>query len=112
MYVLFNAKHGLNEYDQLMLQDLDQQCQSSLGQRFTLQAIITKLDLLLSVNEMSGAEQLKKIQADIFEAAPTCLPPIMTSVVKHPFLGIDEVRQSIAEACGVGRVKSTILHSR
>jgi len=110
IYVLFNAKHGLNEYDQQMLQDLDQQCQSSEGQKFTVQAIITKLDLLTTVNDSTATDQLKKIQKDIFDAAPTCLPPILTSTVKYPYLGIREVRQSIVEACGVGRVRSTIVH--
>ncbi|KAH8104019.1 P-loop containing nucleoside triphosphate hydrolase protein [Cristinia sonorae] len=112
VYILFNAKHGLNEYDQTMLQDLDQRCQSSLGQKFTLQAIITKLDLLLTLDSKTAKDQLKKIRQDIFEAAPTCLPSIMTSTALHPFVGIHEMRQSVAEACGVGRVRSTILHNQ
>lgn len=89
--------------------DLDRRCQSPEGQRVTLQAIITKLDLLASIEETDGVELLKKIQKDIFEAAPTCLPPILTSTLRHPQIGVREVRQSIMEACGIGHVRSTIV---
>lgn len=82
-----------------MLQNLDQQCQSSGGLKFTLQAIITKADSLLKTKAPAGA--IERIQEDIFEAAPTCLPAIVTAALKQPHVGIEEVRRSITEACGL-----------
>ncbi|TFY69291.1 hypothetical protein EVJ58_g493 [Rhodofomes roseus] len=82
-----------------MLQSLDAQCQASAGTRFTLQAIITKADGLLRSSNGRGA--IKDIQRDIFEAAPTCLPAIVTAALEESRLGIDDLQQSIAEACGL-----------
>lgn len=103
IYVLFHALHGLNQDDKAMLADLDARCQSSEGQQFTLQAVVTKLDRLLMSKDRDGdgPAWLKRIRADIFESAPTCLPPILTST-RHPWtVGIDELRKNIAEACAV-----------
>lgn len=94
-----------------MLHDLDQRSQSTEGQSFTLQAVVTKLDLLASKDDKDASKLVEKIRKDIFEAAPTCLPPIFTSTEHHPQFGIPELRQSIVEACGTGRVTSTILHN-
>lgn len=99
VYILFNAKHGLNQVDRAMLASLDEQCQSSAGIKFTLQAVITKADLLVTRETLSSVE---KMQKDIFEAAPTCLPAILTVALKQPHIGIEELRRSIAEACGLG----------
>ncbi|THH10560.1 hypothetical protein EW146_g8329 [Bondarzewia mesenterica] len=98
VFVLFNAKHGLNEADRLMLQNLDALCQASGDMRWTLQAIITKVD---TVPKQLVATTIPALQKEIFEIAPTCLPPIITAALKHPRLGIEEIRQSIAEACGL-----------
>jgi len=98
--VLINGRHGLNETDRAMLQTLDAQCQLSGGSKFTLQAVITKADVLVD-NVKDGPGAIRAIQQDIFETAPTCLPAIITSALKHPFFGIEEVRTSIAEACGL-----------
>ena len=108
MYILFNAKHGLNEVDRMMLRSLDEQCQASGGLRWTLQAVITKTDSL-RMGELAKA--VKEIQAGIFEAAPTCLPPILTSVRQQPYMGVDRVRESIVEACGLGRADAQIARS-
>lgn len=104
IYVLFSAKHGLNEMDKIMLRSLNEQCQISDGRNLTLQGIITKADTL----SPESVKQVKKMQDDIFEAAPTCLPAIVTIASKYPFFGIEEVRKSIVEACGVGRVDSRV----
>ncbi|KAI0326993.1 P-loop containing nucleoside triphosphate hydrolase protein [Cubamyces sp. BRFM 1775] len=105
VYILFHAKHGLNEVDRMMLSSLDEQCQASAGLKFTVQGIITKVDTLRD-NEISKA--IKSIQKDIFEAAPTCLPPIITSALEQPHYGVDQVRRSILEACGLGKAEATV----
>lgn len=87
-----------------MLRSLNEQCQISDGRNLTLQGIITKADTL----SPESVKQVKKMQDDIFEAAPTCLPAIVTIASKYPFFGIEEVRKSIVEACGVGRVDSRV----
>ncbi|RPD64497.1 P-loop containing nucleoside triphosphate hydrolase protein [Lentinus tigrinus ALCF2SS1-7] len=109
VFILFNAKHGLNEVDRMMLQSLDEQCQSSGGLTWTLQAIITKSDALRP-GELAKA--VKGIQKDIFEAAPTCLPPILTAAHEQPHFGVDTVRQSILEACGLGKAETKVYSSR
>lgn len=97
VYVLLNAKHGANEADKLMLQHLDDKVQSG-GAKWTLQAIITKADLVSRHNQEAAIEGIKRA---IFENAPTCLPPIVTSSLKSNGLGVNDVRRSIVEACGV-----------
>lgn len=93
-----------------MLMTLDQKCQSAEGPRFTLQAVITKLDMLSTMKDNAAVDQLKKIESDIFKAAPTCLPQILTSTERHPPIGIQNLRRSIAEACGIGRIRTTVVH--
>lgn len=98
MYVLLNAKHGTSEADRLMLQHLDKKVQSG-ERRWTLQAIITKADLVSSHNLDAAIEGIKQT---IFENAPTCLPPIVTASLKsNGGLGLNDVRRSIVEACGL-----------
>jgi GTP-binding protein len=82
-----------------MLQHLDEMIQSGHS-RWTLQAIITKADLvpLVNVNPV-----ISSIRQSIFDNAPTCLPPIVTASLKSTGLGIDDVRRSIVEACGLVR---------
>ncbi|KAH9933456.1 P-loop containing nucleoside triphosphate hydrolase protein [Fomitopsis serialis] len=99
VYVLVNATHGLNDPDRAMLQSLDAQCQATSGAKFTLQAVITKADGLLRSSDGRGA--IKDIQRDIFETAPTCLPAIVTAALEESRLGIDDLRKSIEEACGL-----------
>jgi GTP-binding protein len=75
-----------------MLQELDKKVQS--GQvRWTLQAIITKADLVSCHNLATTIDGIKRT---IFENAPSCLPPIVTS---SDGPGVDDVRRSIVEAC-------------
>ncbi|KAI0272425.1 P-loop containing nucleoside triphosphate hydrolase protein [Gloeopeniophorella convolvens] len=100
VYLLINAKHGMNEADKLMLQDLDRRIQSGRA-KWTLQAIITKADLLPS-RGLEGS--ISDIQQTIFQHAPTCLPAITTASRKGNIFGIDEVRKSLMEACGLGRL--------
>ena len=92
----------------MMLRSLDEQCQASGGVNWTLQAIVTKMDAL-HTGELLKA--VKNIQRDIFESAPTCLPPILTSAHNHPHMGVDDVRQSIQEACGLDRMKTKLYRS-
>ncbi|TBU22697.1 P-loop containing nucleoside triphosphate hydrolase protein [Dichomitus squalens] len=105
VFILFNAKHGVNEVDRMMLSLLDEQCQASGGVNWTLQAIITKTDGLRT-GELVKA--IKNMQKDIYETAPTCLPPILTSAHEHPHLGIEDVRQSITEACGLSKTETKL----
>ncbi|CAL1715261.1 unnamed protein product [Somion occarium] len=107
VYILFNAKHGLNDVDRMMLQSLDSQIQSSSGSRFTLQGIITKVDTVGA----GAADAVTKIQKDIFEVAPTCLPAIVTSATRRPLYGIEDVRRSIVEACGLGNIQTKSIRS-
>ena len=100
--MLFNAKHGLNDFDRAMLADLGGRCMASGGTLFTLQAVITKIDAIPLTDVKS---RLQTMQKEIFEAAPACLPPVITAAAKHPRLGIEELRASIVEACGIGRIK-------
>jgi GTP-binding protein len=97
VYVLLNAKHGANEADKLMLQQLDDKVQSG-GARWTLQAIITKADLVSDHKQQSAIEGISRA---IFENAPTCLPPIVTASLKSNGIGVNDVRRSIVEACGL-----------
>lgn len=99
VYILFNAKHGLNGYDTQMLSHLSTFLVSPSGtQPFTLQAVITKIDTV-PVGKVQGS--LEKMRKDIFAFAPLCLPPIVTSSLMSPPFGIDLVRRNIAEACGL-----------
>ena len=83
-------------------------CEESLadGRHITLQAIFTKCDLL----DRRAQEKLQRMQQEIFEAAPLCLPGIITAA-SNAQVGIDKVRQSIVDACGLGRVAAVIQHT-
>ncbi|KAH6888961.1 P-loop containing nucleoside triphosphate hydrolase protein [Coprinopsis sp. MPI-PUGE-AT-0042] len=97
VYILFNAKHGLNNFDRQMLEHLSQKLISEDGkQPWTLQAVITKADLVPSGSLATTITQMRK---EIFAAAPLCLPPIITSCEMSPSFGIDKVRTNIAQAC-------------
>ncbi|KAF9554950.1 P-loop containing nucleoside triphosphate hydrolase protein [Agrocybe pediades] len=99
IYILFNAKHGLNETDKQMVAHLSDALVTEQGtQPFTLQAIITKADTVPIANLEQVIAGMKK---DIWEAAPLCLPPIVTSAEMRPPFGVDLVRQNIAQACGL-----------
>jgi GTP-binding protein len=63
-----------------------------------MQAVITKLD---TISPAAASTTISRMRAQILQAAPTCLPAILTSVNMRPPLGIEEVRKSIAEACGL-----------
>ncbi|KAI0321573.1 P-loop containing nucleoside triphosphate hydrolase protein [Amylostereum chailletii] len=95
VYILFNAKHGINKSDRQMLQELDAQCQLGIS-TWTLQAVITKAD---SLNAKEMPSRLAELHKNIFEVAPTCLPPLVTAALKHPRSGIEGLRRSISEAC-------------
>ena len=99
LYILFNMKHGLNEYDKQMLAHLARLLLNDRGeQRFTLQAVITKADSFPAVDLNAT---LAKIKSDIWDAAPLCLPPIVTSAHMNPPFGIDALRQNIASVCNL-----------
>ena len=100
IYILFTAKHGLNAVDYEMLTHLSKKLVTLRGpQPFTLQAIITKADL---VPTESLQMHISYIQKDIWECAPLCLPPIVTSCARRsPHFQIDLVRKNIADVCGL-----------
>ncbi|KAG6906923.1 hypothetical protein DXG01_011349 [Tephrocybe rancida] len=99
IYILFNAKHSLNKFDTDMLAQLSTKLIDERGrQPFTLQAVITKVD---TIPPDRIPETIARIRKDIWEAAPLCLPPIVTSASMSPPYGIDDVRKNIADACGL-----------
>jgi GTP-binding protein len=75
-----------------MLESLNERCKGSLS----LQAIITKVDAIPSADV---SKVIAKMRTQITEAAPMCLPAILTSANMRPSFGIEEVRKSIVEAC-------------
>lgn len=93
-----------------MLQHLSKQCELAQagGKHITLQAILTKADAL---DERTARSQVQEAQGLIFEAAPMCLPAIVSACGKSAQLGIDSVRASIVEACGVGYIDSKEVDS-
>jgi len=96
IFILFNGGHGLNETDAMMLQSLDERVQASAGLKFTIQAVITKVDTISDRKLTSSIAQMRK---DITEASPTCLDPIVTSTARYPYTGINAVRNAIMQAC-------------
>ncbi|KAF9018280.1 P-loop containing nucleoside triphosphate hydrolase protein [Hymenopellis radicata] len=100
IYITFNGKHDLNQYDSQLLQHLSENIISSEGQqRYTMQAVITKADEL---TKLKGAQSMvESLRKQIWEAAPLCLPPIVTSAKMVPPFGIEELRTNIVEACQV-----------
>ena len=94
VYILFNAKHGISQVDEAMLESLNERCKASLS----LQAVITKVDAIPSADV---SKAIAKMRTQIAEAAPMCLPAILTSASMRPPFGIEEVRRSIVEACNL-----------
>ena len=109
IYVLLNGEHGVKDVDASMLQMLNSICETSMqsNRPITLQAIITKTDTIRS-DAPAHIEQLKQ---GVFEAAPLCLPPIVTAATKGRFFGRDDVRWNMIEACGLGRIASNVTHT-
>ncbi|KIY60779.1 P-loop containing nucleoside triphosphate hydrolase protein [Cylindrobasidium torrendii FP15055 ss-10] len=96
VYVTFNGKHRLNEYDEGMLKHLSEQMFAGTDggkQRFTVQAVVTKGD------ELPSKDFLNELRQQIWDYAPLCLPPIVTSSRMVPPFGIDALRRNIVEAC-------------
>jgi GTP-binding protein len=84
----------------MMLRLLDERVQAQGGASHTLQAVITKID---GVPLSNVRETIRQIRQDVFEAAPTCLPPLVTSAAKHPHFGVQELRANMIDACGLGK---------
>jgi GTP-binding protein len=104
VYILFNAKHGLNETDKTMLAHLSSLMLTPHGtQPWTLQAIITKADTIPYKHLPTVISEIRK---EIHNAAPLCLPAIVTSTNMNPPFGIYQMRENIVDACGFG---TTIL---
>lgn len=98
VYILFNAKHGLNQFDVQMLEHLSENLMTVEGvQPFTLQSVITKVDTLPIADTRAAIE---KMRTEIWKAAPLCLPPIITGAAMNPPFGLDALRANIANACG------------
>ncbi|KXN83964.1 putative GTP-binding protein EngB [Leucoagaricus sp. SymC.cos] len=99
VYILFNAKHGLNAFDAGMLEHLSRFLLTPRGtQPWTLQSIITKVDTIPADKIVAV---ITKIRKEIHRAAPLCLPPIVTSTEMKPPIGIDQVQDNIIDACGI-----------
>lgn len=83
-----------------MLQHLNDKLQANVATRaqLTLQAILTKVDTIPAEN---ASASIKATQADIFKYAPICLPALLTAVTPKVAVGIDAVKASISEVCGV-----------
>ncbi|KDQ19107.1 hypothetical protein BOTBODRAFT_171056 [Botryobasidium botryosum FD-172 SS1] len=97
VYVLLNAKNGINQDDLGMLRELDGMSQEQ--QTWTFQVVLTKID---AVPTKSLARQIKEMTEAVWETAPRCqLPWLPTSSSKWERRGIDDMRMSIARACGV-----------
>ncbi|KAI0766000.1 P-loop containing nucleoside triphosphate hydrolase protein [Irpex lacteus] len=115
IYLLINASHGLKESDLTMLSHLNTQCTHALahGRPVTLQAIFTKCDLLLrSTSGKEGQKILQRMQDEVFEAAPLCLPGIVTAASGGgggALVGVEKVRRSVVEAWGLGRVSTPVV---
>ena len=109
VYILFNAKHGLNGYDNEMLVHLSRLMMACPTQPWTLQSIITKADTI-PVDQISPI--INTITHQIRTSAPLCLRPIVTSAQMSPPYGIDQLRKNIIDACGIHNVDvSDIVHS-
>lgn len=99
IYILISAKHGLKSSDREMLSHLSKKLVTLRGtQPFTLQAIITKADLVRNENLST---YISDIQKAIWESAPLCLPAIVTSTALSPPFQIDLVQKNIADVCGL-----------
>ena len=99
VYILFNGKHGLNDYDTQMLARLSSLLLDDKGrQRFTLQAVVTKADTIPSLDGRISQERIRKT---IMDVAPLCLSPILTSSQMKPPFGIDKLQDNIRSACSV-----------
>ncbi|KAJ7803205.1 hypothetical protein B0H14DRAFT_2889605 [Mycena olivaceomarginata] len=102
IYILFNGKHLLNPADLEMLSYLSDTILKDGAQKYTIQSIITKVDCIPTE---SLGQVIPKMQKQIWEAAPLCLPPILTSAMMRPMHGIHAVRKNIADVCGLGPIK-------
>lgn len=91
-----------------MLQSLEEKCQEQTNANpWTLQAIITKAD------QMTGDRAaLRAIQDDIFKTAPECLPALAAAITKRAQVGVERIRESMIEACGLGQVQANIVRGR
>ena len=107
VYILFNAKHGLNPYDKAMLAHLSNLMLTltSTPHRqtppWTIQSVITKADTI-PVDQISPI--ITQLKQDIHKTAPLCLRPIVTSAEMKPPWNIDQLRANIMDACGIGRL--------
>ena len=100
IYLLINAKHGVTDFDKNMLQHLNDKLHASVGTRaqLSLQAILTKVD---TIPANDASTMIKQIQSDIFQYAPICMPPLLTTITPKFAFGVDMVKASIVETCGV-----------
>ncbi|CAK5273611.1 unnamed protein product [Mycena citricolor] len=98
IYILINGVHGVKESDVQMLEYLSTKLVDARGiQPFTVQAVVTKVDLIPSKHMAASLEDMR---TSIFANAPLCLPPIFTSVTMNPPFGVDTVRSNISDVCG------------
>ncbi|KAF9018277.1 P-loop containing nucleoside triphosphate hydrolase protein [Hymenopellis radicata] len=90
IYITFNGKHDLNQYD------------SQLLSIFRKTLSLLKASSADELTKLKGAQSMvESLRKQIWEAAPLCLPPIVTSAKMVPPFGIEELRTNIVEACQV-----------
>ena len=102
--LLINSKHGVTNFDQAMLEDLQSRLQGrSSGQPSLripiLQPVLTKIDTLEG-DSKELSQSIRKMNADIQKLAPMSAKAILCSVSNNHRLGLDALRRSIANACG------------
>ncbi|KAI0761815.1 P-loop containing nucleoside triphosphate hydrolase protein [Trametes elegans] len=97
VYFLFSAAHGMNDVDRMMLGSLFENAHASRREKFTIQPVVTKGDRF----QGNAQQEISSWQTDIMDIAPSSLPLIVTAAAEHPHFGVDKVRQSIVEACGI-----------
>ncbi|KAH9933448.1 uncharacterized protein B0H18DRAFT_983749 [Fomitopsis serialis] len=94
VFLIIDASKGLGAPDESMLQYIA----SFEKPKFSVQPVLTKADLVKPGDRDEVAQQ---IQEAIQKALPSASPPIITCSRLGSNLGIQEMRTSIAEACGM-----------
>lgn len=86
-----------------MISELNGMFERQENRRWTFQLVLTKVD---SVSTGALQDQVTKTVEAVWNVAPSCQPPyILTSSSNWERRGIDEMRESIVEACGVLRTR-------
>jgi len=98
-YVVVSMARGFNpETDGKVLVDLNARVKDCSGIGFQFQVIANKVDAMSKIDTAAW----RKMQRYILKYGPTCLPPTLpTGARRAPWIGITQLRQSIADACEI-----------